>query len=81
MENARVTDSTAYQMPKVFIEKRDGVTAEPEARYGAPAAATEEKIKQLKKAVEKAAKELDFIEAARLKEELLRLQKLLNERK
>ncbi len=75
MENARVTDSANYQMPKVYLEKRDGIAAEPEAQYGISPADVEEKMKMLKKAIEKAAKGLDFIEAARLKEELMRLQK------
>ncbi|NNM94595.1 MAG: excinuclease ABC subunit UvrB, partial [Bacteroidia bacterium] len=74
MENARVTETADYQLPKVYLEKSEGVAAEPEASYGS-AEQTSERIKQLKKQIEKAAKELDFIEAARLKEELLRLQK------
>ncbi len=74
MENARVTETADYQLPKVYLEKSEGVAAEPGASYGS-AEQTSERIKQLKKQIEKAAKELDFIEAARLKEELLRLQK------
>ena len=41
----------------------------------------EDKVKKLKKAIEKSAKELDFIEAARLKNELLSAQKQWEERK
>lgn len=80
MESARAIDNSGYEMPKIFLEKQEGIAAEPGASYGSPAV-TEEKIKQLKKAIEKAAKDLDFIEAARLKTELLKLQKFLDETK
>ena len=36
----------------------------------------EKDIKQLRKRMEKAAKDLDFIEAARLRDELIKLEKL-----
>ena len=54
--------------------------AEPATIY-ASIAALEDKIKRLRKEMEKAAKELDFIEAARLKTELLSAQKVLEDRK
>ncbi len=41
----------------------------------------EEEIKRVKKAMEKAAKEMDFIEAARLRDHLQALQKRLDEKK
>jgi excinuclease ABC subunit B len=66
---------------KVYMEKTDvSAAAEPEGIY-ASIAALEEKIRRLKKEIEKAAKELDFLEAARLKNELLSTQKVLEDRK
>jgi len=41
----------------------------------------EKAIDKAKKQMEKAAKELDFIEAARFRDEMFALQELLNERK
>ena len=43
--------------------------------------ALEKAMLKTKKEMEKAAKELDFIEAARLRDEMFALQKLLKDRK
>lgn len=68
-------------LPKVYMDRPSvGVAAEPGATYGS-SQELEEKAKHLRKAIEKAAKDLDFIEAARLKNELLSVQKTLEERK
>ncbi len=84
MEQSSVTNRSKMSAPKVYIEKQgtSGIAAEPEALYTSMAA-LEEKIKRLKKEIEKAAKELDFLEAARLKNELLSssAQKILEGRK
>ncbi|PJJ74550.1 excinuclease ABC subunit B [Thermoflavifilum aggregans] len=54
--------------------------AEPEAEYLSPAE-LEKRIRTLKKAMEKAARELDFMEAARLRDQLFALQQKQNARK
>ena len=56
------------------------VAADPIVKYMSPAA-LEKAIANTRKEMEKAAKQLDFIEAARLRDELFSLQKLLAERK
>jgi len=56
------------------------VAADPVVHYMS-ADALEKSILKTKKEMEKAAKELDFIEAARLRDEMYRLQELLSERK
>jgi len=67
--------------PKIYIEKSGStMAAEPTAVYGT-LGELEEKMKRLKKAIEKAAKELDFIEAARLKNELISIQKMVEDHK
>jgi excinuclease ABC subunit B len=55
------------------------VAADPVVKYMSPGA-LEKSIQKTKKEMEKAAKELDFIEAARLRDEMYRLQELLKER-
>jgi excinuclease ABC subunit B len=55
------------------------VAADPVVKYMSPGA-LEKAIQKTKKEMEKAAKELDFIEAARLRDEMYRLQELLKER-
>jgi excinuclease ABC subunit B len=67
--------------PKIYVEKNDiDIAAESLATYS-NISELEEKIKKLKRAVEKAAKELDFIEAARLKNELIAVQKQYDDKK
>jgi excinuclease ABC subunit B len=82
MEQAGILDAPTWLAnAKVYIENK-GVSkaAEAEAQY-ATVPALEDKAKKLKREIEKAAKELDFLEAARLKNELLSVQKILEERK
>ena len=55
------------------------VAADPVVKYMSPGA-LEKTIQKTKKEMEKAAKDLDFIEAARLRDEMYRLQELLNVR-
>lgn len=70
--------------PKIYLENRDtsgiGVAAEPVVEYQT-IPKLEEEIKSTKKAMEKAAKEMDFIEAARLRDQLQALQKRLEGKK
>jgi excinuclease ABC subunit B len=83
MEQAGILDAPTWLAnAKVYIEKPTGISkaAEAEAQY-ATVPALEDKAKKLKREIEKAAKELDFLEAARLKNELLSVQKILEERK
>ncbi|MGP8214055.1 MAG: excinuclease ABC subunit UvrB [Bacteroidia bacterium] len=83
MEQSSVIDGArgrAAAIPKIYLENTSaGVAAEPATGYSD--GALEDKIKKLKKEIEKAAKELDFLEAARLKAQLLPLQKAFEERK
>ncbi|HXP48334.1 MAG TPA: UvrB/UvrC motif-containing protein, partial [Bacteroidia bacterium] len=84
MEQSNLIDGArgrAAAIPKVYMENKNAaaLAAEPSAGYSD--AGLEDKVKRLRKEIEKAAKELDFLEAARLKEQLLPLQKALEERK
>jgi excinuclease ABC subunit B len=84
MEQTSVIDGSkgrAATAQKIYIENKNAaaIAAEPTSSYSDND--LEEKIKRLKKQIEKAAKELDFLEAARLKNELLPLQKISEDRK
>lgn len=62
---------------KVYVEPDQvNVAADPVVQYMNPGG-LEKAIEQTKKAMQKAAKELDFIEAARLRDEMYALQELL----
>jgi excinuclease ABC subunit B len=65
----------AYVPPEIIDYAADPVLA-----YMKPEA-LEKAMLKTKKEMEKAAKELDFIEAARLRDEMFALQKLLKERR
>jgi len=67
--------SKAYNEPTEF-----NIAAEPVLQYMS-APQLEKAIEQTKKQMEKAAKELDFIEAARLRDEMYELQKLIEKKK
>jgi len=62
------------------VEHTSGIAADPVVKY-MNADALEKVIETTQKAMKKAAKELDFIEAARLRDEMYDLQKLLISRK
>jgi excinuclease ABC subunit B len=67
--------------PGVYVSPENAdVAADPVVHYMS-AGALEKAIGKTKKEMEKAAKELDFIEAARLRDEMYRLQELYNDRK
>lgn len=77
MGQTKVADSKALE-PKAYVESDHiSVAADPVMKY----MSKDELKKQIsltKKAMEKAAKELDFIEAARLRDEMYELEKLAN---
>ncbi len=72
-----VADSS-HRPGKVYIESDTvSLAADPVVKYMNPAQ-LEKAISQTKRSMEKAAKELDFIEAARLRDEMFALQEMLN---
>lgn len=79
LEQTRVATSAGGS--KAYSEPSDiNIAAEPVLQYmNAPQ--LEKAIEQTKKQMEKAAKELDFIEAARLRDEMYELQKLMEKKK
>ena len=65
------------QFPKSYIEKeKPDIAADPVVRY-MNREALEKAVEKTRKSMEKAASELDFIEAARFRDEMAELQKLL----
>ncbi|MEQ8363947.1 MAG: excinuclease ABC subunit UvrB [Cyclobacteriaceae bacterium] len=79
MEQTTVADSKKMTKRYYIEEEEKSLAADPVVAY----LSIEELKKMLertKKAMEKAAKELEFIEAARLRDEYLALQKLIEER-
>ena len=64
-------------MKKAYVESdKIDVAADPVVRYMS-SAALEKTIEKIKKSMKKAARELDFIEAARYRDEIYELEKLL----
>lgn len=79
MEQTKVADSKKTTKRYYIEEEEKSLAADPVVAY----LNTDELKKMMertKKAMEKAAKELEFIEAARLRDEYLALQKLIEER-
>ncbi len=67
--------------PKAYIEpQKPDIAADPVVRYMSPQA-LEKAIKKARKSMEKAAASLDFIEAARFRDEVAELENLLQKRK
>ena len=79
MEQTKVADSK--KAPKQYYVEDDqpSVAADPVVAY-MDTEGLEKMIRQTQKDMESAAKELDFIEAARLRDELFDLQKLMKEK-
>jgi excinuclease ABC subunit B len=76
LESTKVADGDNIAPSKTYDWQTDtAVAAETDLTYSNPAE-LEKKIKLVRKTMEKAAKDLDFIEAARLRDELLALEKL-----
>ena len=65
---------------KAYVEKEAGIAADPVVQY-MNRQAIQEAIEKTKKEMQKAAKQLDFIEAAHLRDEMKGLEKLLQEKK
>jgi excinuclease ABC subunit B len=64
-------------VPRIYIEKeRPDIAADPVVKY-MNKEALEKAVEKTRKSMEKAASELDFIEAARYRDEMAELQKLL----
>jgi excinuclease ABC subunit B len=73
LESTKVADGDpTTRMAQYERSSNEQLAAEPKAEYLKPEE-LEKQIKLAKKAMEKAAKELDFIEAARLRDEMNRL--------
>lgn len=69
--------------PKYYVEAEDGVTslvAEPVMQYMTKDQ-LQKAIAQTRKAMEAAAKEMDFVEAARLRDEMFVLERMLKDKK
>ena len=64
---------------KYYIEEEQSIAADPVVAY-MDKPALEKAISNTRKSMEKAAKDLDFMEAARLRDEMLELQKMLEEK-
>jgi len=78
MSNMRQTDEQAAPVKYGVTQVSESIAADPVVQYMG-AKALEKAIVQTKKNMEKAAKELEFIEAARLRDEMYALQKRLDE--
>jgi excinuclease ABC subunit B len=75
----RIADGAARE-PKPYIEKEfTDIAADPVVQYMSKEQ-LEKAIVRSRKAMETAVKELDFVEAARLRDEMFALQKLLGEK-
>jgi excinuclease ABC subunit B len=76
----KVADSRQTVETKAYTERQDvSVAADPVVQY-----MSNDQLKSLvlttRKAMEKAARELDFMEAARLRDEMFQLEKMMNEK-
>ncbi len=65
---------------KAYVEKEADIAADPVVQY-MNRQAIQEAVEKTKKEMQKAAKQLDFIEAARLRDEMKGLEKLLEKKK
>lgn len=80
MEQTSVADSKKSIKPKPYIENETAdIAADPVVAY-MDKDGIEKMIEKTKKSMEKAAKDLDFMEAARLRDEMLSLEKLREEK-
>lgn len=79
LEQTKVADSKK-STKRYYIENEEkSLAADPVVSY-LPTEELQKMVERTRKAMEKAAKELEFIEAARLRDEYLALQKLIEER-
>ena len=79
MEQTKVADSKKTSKQYYVEDDQPSVAADPVVAY-MDTEGLEKMIRQTRKDMETAAKELDFIEAARLRDELFDLQKLMKEK-
>ncbi len=80
-KGSTIPGSPSQMESKAYIEPETAdVAADPVVAYMS-ASALEKTISNVKKSMEDAAKELDFISAAQYRDEMYRLQQLLKERK
>ena len=79
MEQTKVADSKKTAKQYYVEDDQPSVAADPVVAY-MDVEGLEKMIRQTQKDMENAAKELDFIEAARLRDELFDLQKLMKEK-
>ncbi|MCG8321042.1 MAG: excinuclease ABC subunit UvrB [Cytophagales bacterium] len=79
MEQTKVADSKKAAKQYYVEDDQPSVAADPVVAY-MDVEGLEKMIRQTQKDMENAAKELDFIEAARLRDELFDLQKLMKEK-
>lgn len=77
MGQTKVADSKKEGRKYYIEEEEPSIAADPIVKY-MPKPELEKLMKQTQKAMEKAAKELDFIDAARLRDELAELKKLMD---
>jgi excinuclease ABC subunit B len=72
--------SSSQSSPRAYVENESiDLAADPVVKYMSKEQ-LQKSIAQTRKSMEKAAKELDFLEAARLRDELFALEKLLKEK-
>ncbi len=79
-KQTHVADAKSGNMQKAYVEKEEtSIAADPIVQYMTKPA-MEQTINETERAMQKAAKELDFMEAARLRDEMTELKKLMEER-
>lgn len=79
-KQTNVADAKSGNMQKAYVEKEvTSIAADPVVQYMTKPA-LEQVIKETERTMQKAAKELDFMEAARLRDEMMELKKLMEER-
>lgn len=80
MGQTSVADSKKLDKPKYYVEDQTpDIAADPVVAY-MDKAGIEKMIEKTKKSMERAAKDLDFMEAARLRDEMISLEKLKAEK-
>ena len=77
LQQTKVADSGKTSKKYYIEDEAPSIAADPVVNY-MPKEDLEKLANSTRKSMEKAAKELDFIEAARLRDELMELEKLLN---
>ncbi|HHP7240412.1 MAG TPA: excinuclease ABC subunit UvrB [Cyclobacteriaceae bacterium] len=78
LEQTKVADSKRSARKKYYVEEEPSIAADPVVNY-MDKAQIEKLIKETRRKMEKAAKELDFMDAARLRDEMLSLEKKRDE--